>query len=201
MAAHDEDRPNATTETPETGFGLLDASRSTTGSGCPRILALDLSLTCSGFCVDGRSGVIRVKTRGMERLRDIRSATLDLISVADVLVLEGYSFGSQGRAVYQIGELGGVIRFEAFVLGTPVVEIPPSTLKKYATGRGNAPKDAMIAAAIQRFAFHGSDNNEADAYMLWAMARHAYGHPIARVPQAQSAQVAKVEWPVLEGKA
>jgi hypothetical protein len=50
----------------------------------------------------------------------------------------------------------------------------------------------MIAAAIRRFGFKGSDNNEADAYLLWCMARHAYGHPVARVPLVQSECVGKV---------
>ncbi len=163
----------------------------------PTILALDLSLTATGYCLDGESGVIRVKSKGMQRLWDIRHRIVPMADNADVLVLEGYSFGSQGRSVYQIGELGGVIRFAAFVTGTTTVEVAPSTLKKFATGRGNSPKDAMIAAAIRRFGFEGSDNNEADAFLLWCMARHAYGDPVADVPQAQAAALEKVQWPAV----
>lgn len=47
------------------------------------------------------------------------------------------------------------------------VGVPVPTLKKYATGRGNADKSQMIRAANERLAWGGSDDNEADA--LWLL--------------------------------
>jgi Holliday junction resolvasome RuvABC endonuclease subunit len=43
------------------------------------------------------------------------------------------------------------------------------TIKKHATGKGNAPKQAMIHAACKR-GFSPADDNEADAIaiLLWA---------------------------------
>ena len=169
----------------------------------PRILALDLSLVRTGVCrPDGSTSCITTgRLCGMERLdaivRNVQAACA--ATSADLLVLEGYSFGSKGRSVFDIAELGGCVRFLLYRLGIPFVDVSPSTLKKYATGKGNSPKDAMIAAAIRRFGFAGCDNNEADAYLLWCMARHMYGHPIAGVPQAQADAADKVEWPLLEG--
>jgi hypothetical protein len=48
--------------------------------------------------------------------------------------------------------------------------VPVSTIKRFATGKGNAPKDAMIAAARAR-GFSPADDNEADAIaiLLWAI--------------------------------
>jgi len=46
----------------------------------------------------------------------------------------------------------------------PYRGIPVGTVKKHATGKGNADKDAMIAAAVKRWAgFVPADDNEADA--------------------------------------
>jgi hypothetical protein len=48
--------------------------------------------------------------------------------------------------------------------------VPVGTSKKHATGRGNAPKQAMIDAARAR-GFSPADDNEADAIsiLLWAI--------------------------------
>ena len=162
-----------------------------------RILALDLSLTSTGWCVDGVTGVIKPKVRGWERINQITSAVLDLRQDCDLVVLEGYSYGSQGRAIVQIHGLGEIVRYKLWKAEVPYADVPPSTLKKYATGKGNAPKDAMIAAAIRRFGFEGCDNNEADAYLLWCLAREASGGPVAPVPALQREAAAKVPWPDL----
>lgn len=165
----------------------------------PRILALDLSLTRTGVCLDGPTHCIpAANLRGMERIDHIVRQVQALARGADLVVIEGYSFGSKGRSVFDVAELGGCVRFLLHRLGVPYVDVPPATLKKYASGKGNAPKDAMIASAIRRFGFPGSDNNEADSYLLWCMARHAYRQPIAGVPKAQAAVVDAVTWPALE---
>ncbi len=172
-----------------------DATACRTIHATPSILALDLSLTATGVCMDGVTCTVRPKARGWERIDYIAETIRDYTCEADVVVLEGYSFASNTGRVFERAELGGIVRYDIWVAEVPFVDVPPGTLKKYATGKGNAQKDAMIAAAIRRFGFKGSDNNEADAYLLWCMARHAYGHPVARVPLVQSECVGKVEWP------
>jgi Holliday junction resolvasome RuvABC endonuclease subunit len=169
----------------------------------PRILALDLSLTRTGVCKDdGACSVIRTdKLRGLPRVDHIVRQVQALARGVDLVVIEGYSFGSQGRSVFDIAELGGCVRFLLHRLGIRWVDVPPATLKKFATGKGNSAKDAMIAAAIRRFGFAGSDNNEADAFLLWCLARHAYGASVATVPAVQAGAAGKVAWPALEGAA
>lgn len=167
------------------------------------ILALDLSLTATGWCRDGETGVISTpahKTSGWERIARIARTVRDLAAGVDLVVIEGYSIGSNTGRVFDRAELGGIVRFWLWGHGLPYVDVPPQTLKKYATGKGNSPKDAMIAAAIRRFGFEGSDNNEADAYLLWCMARHAQGEPVAEVPRVQAESVGKVEWPALAAR-
>jgi len=161
----------------------------------PSILALDMSLTSTGYCLNGDSGVIRTRKRGWERIGHILGEVAGMASNADLVVIEGYSFGSQGRSVYQIAELGGVVRYHIYTWALPLVEVAPGTLKRFATGKGNSNKDAMIAAAIRRFGFEGSDNNASDAFLLWCLARAAYGEPVAPVPLVNAAAVQVPEWP------
>ncbi len=51
----------------------------------------------------------------------------------------------------------------------PYVGVPVGTIKKYATGKGNASKDEMIASVCKR-GHEPSDDNEADALAIlyWA---------------------------------
>ena len=51
-----------------------------------------------------------------------------------------------------------------------IMEVPVGTIKRHATGKGNAPKEAMIAAARAR-GFSPADDNEADAIAIlhWAI--------------------------------
>lgn len=162
----------------------------------PRILALDLSLTDTGWATDGSSGRIRSRQKGHERLKDIRQAVMRLARTADLVVIEGYSYGSQGMAVYQIAGLGEIIRHSLWMRGIPYVEIPPSTLKKWATGNGGCGKDEMIAAAIRKHGFEGSNNNEADSFLLYCMASVHY-HGVDKITKVELEQVRKIEWPVL----
>jgi crossover junction endodeoxyribonuclease RuvC len=60
------------------------------------------------------------------------------------------------------------VHFWLFQRQVTTVPISPATLKKYATGRGNAVKDEMMAAAIHRFCIASDEDNKADAYLLGA---------------------------------
>ena len=163
-----------------------------------RVLGLDLSLTATGYAYnDEVTGVIRSKARGMRRLAEIREAVLELAHEADVVVLEGYSYASANQA-HQIGELGGVVRLALHDRRIPFVDVAPAALKKFATGKGNAPKDAMIAAAIRRFGFEGSDNNEADAWMLRCMGLTYYAPTADAIFGYQLEALGKVTWPKLD---
>jgi Holliday junction resolvasome RuvABC endonuclease subunit len=58
--------------------------------------------------------------------------------------------------------------------GIPCEGVPVGTIKRHATGKGNASKEAMIAAARAR-GFNPADDNEADAIalLLWAVETNA----------------------------
>lgn len=176
-----------------------------------KIVALDLSLSHTGWAVEiiagdeshQASGAIMTKLVGMPRLAAIRDAVLEHAAGADVVVIEGYAFG-QARGTSQMhstGELGGVVRLALYEAGILFVDVAPASLKKYATGRGNAKKEEMLAAAIRRLDYDGHDHNISDALWLLAMGVHRY-KGISVVPKDHWSGLEKVNWPeIREGRA
>jgi len=168
-----------------------------------RVLGLDLSLTSTGYaCPDCGTGTISVRSRGLERLVELRDEILSHAITADVVVLEGYAFAAHAAHAHALGELGGVVRVALFEAGIPVAEVPPASLKRFATGKGAANKDAMIAAAIRHFGFEGSTNDEADAWLLRCMGLAYYDELCSSAPgpapvlSYQRQAIAKIAWPV-----
>jgi Holliday junction resolvasome RuvABC endonuclease subunit len=168
------------------------------------IAAFDLSLTATGTAAIGPDGTIEVGTiqpkreRGYERLRHIRDRVLDTAALAHVAAVEGPSFGSQGSAYHQLAGLWWYVTEGLDSLGIPLVVIPPSSIKQYATGKGNAGKDLVLAAAVRRFPHVDvNDNNAADALWAAALVRRQYADPVDNVPQVNLKALEKVEWPAI----
>ena len=73
-------------------------------------------------------------------------------------------------AAHIYGGLMATLTSWAELRGVPYQGVPVGTIKRHATGKGNAPKEAMIAAARAR-GFSPADDNEADADAIlhWAI--------------------------------
>jgi Holliday junction resolvasome RuvABC endonuclease subunit len=61
--------------------------------------------------------------------------------------IEGYSYGSVGK-VFNLAENMGLLKHKLWKNGFRFSEIPPTTIKKHATGKGNATKDIMNSQYI-----------------------------------------------------
>ncbi len=144
------------------------------------LLALDLGTT-TGWAMRSASGLITSGTAsfkpgrfdggGMRYLRFSR--WLDEIGIDG---LAGIWFEEVRRhagtdAAHVYGGLMATLTAWAEIRGIPYAGVPVGTIKKHATGKGNANKDAMIAAAVAR-GFNPKDDNEADALALlhWVQA-------------------------------
>lgn len=138
------------------------------------IVGLDLSLTATGVCRNGELHTITTKKKGVERLWAVQQEVKGYSHGCSTAMIEGYSFGSQGRAVFNIGELGGVIRLMLWIGTVKTYEVPPSTLKKYATGAGNANKSLVVQEAAKRSGITFLDDNQADAWWLWQIGLHLF---------------------------
>ena len=63
--------------------------------------------------------------------------------------VEGYSYNSTNQA-YRIAEATGILKLQLHRQGYEVCTVPPTTVKKFATGKGNADKEAMYEAYTGR---------------------------------------------------
>lgn len=119
---------------------------------------------------EGEGPCTRLKS-AYHRLRSYFRAIDDLEEVAGIC-FEGYSFGSRYKRE-AMGELGGILRVALVdVFHEPILTtVAPSTVKKYATGSGNAPKDKVMLHVYKRWNFTAETNDCADAYTLARIAR------------------------------
>jgi crossover junction endodeoxyribonuclease RuvC len=167
------------------------------------VVAFDLSLTSTGWA-DSTGGGLLVPANGcvgVPRLRWIRDRVLARSHGADVVVIEGYAFGRIEQA-HHLGELGGVVRLALSDAGNVVAEVPPSSLKMFATGKGNAPKDLVLAEAIRKLGYSGHSKDEADAIWLREMAlAHYIGLEDRGVTVPQRKALGKIAWPVITSRA
>ena len=164
-----------------------------------RVVGLDPSLTATGVAVDSLIPYVISPPRGdrgATRLAYLDKRIRETVYGADLVVIEGYSYGSKGAAAYQLGELGGVIRLAFHQMDIPVAVVAPPTVKMLATGKGNAKKEAVLAAAIRRLDYPGSDSNCSDALWLLQAALIHYGLPGAvELPKSHLRALAKIQWP------
>lgn len=164
-----------------------------------RIIAgIDPSLSCTAIAVWDGSEVLMdtIATRPygksvearMKRLEYIAARMMRFLTDHDVVAsyIEGYAFASNQRGHSEIVELGGILRWHLTSLGT-VKEVAPATLKKFATSKGNAPKDMVAANLTARYGVLFDENNSYDAYGLVRLGMVAEGIDEAATAKQQEA--------------
>ena len=87
--------------------------------------------------------------------------------------MEGYAYGSQ--MANMAGEIGAAVKLVLYQqYGIYPLVIPPTTLKKYMTGKGNAAgKSQIMLQVYKKFGIELLDDNAADAYALAKIASGA----------------------------
>lgn len=85
--------------------------------------------------------------------------------------LEGYAMGSgRGGMTFTIGESTGFLKSALYDAGLKVNIVAPTSLKKFATGKGNANKDKMYEAFVNLLSINLPDvacrSDVVDAYWL-----------------------------------
>lgn len=83
-------------------------------------------------------------TQEMERYSNIAGRFLMHILLVDrpTVYIEGYSMNSKGK-VYQIHENTSVLKLSLYQSQINYDSVPPTSVKKFATGKGNATKEVM----------------------------------------------------------
>ena len=185
------------------------------GGLLPGTIAIGIDQSLTGFAVTAlnvdrpdcyETWVYKSPYNGVKRLSDIGGWLVNKLDwlvneqrcyVQDI-AMEGTVLASHSALV--LGELAATVKltlwnyFRDFDhqdhLRVPL-QVPPMTLKKYATGKGNAKKQEMLMQMYKRWSVEFNDDNAADSY---ALARLASGYSIDAVEKAVVEQIKDIKY-------
>jgi len=143
-------------------------------------MGIDLSLTGTGLVVikDGKiveQQLIKSKPVGnkpideLARIRKIVEQIRETVDKyrPDVAVIENLAFMARNTtALTQLAGLNYFCRAMLKDYGVPFYLCAPTTLKRFATGKGNCPKDNIMMEVYKRWHVTITNNNLADGFIL-----------------------------------
>ncbi len=157
-----------------------------------RVIAIDPA-SVSGYCVFSISqdGTVKKEVSGSIGFKQRKIAILSIHDAANArygrfygwledLIVEGKE--KSEKVIVAVEEAANFTRGKAAIVvaarifgaassccyrnNVLQVDVTPGDIKKFATGRGNAPKEDVVAAMKNKYGFITTDDNEADAYAL-----------------------------------
>ena len=170
------------------------------------IVGVDLSLDSTGLAGADWTDRIGSDDDGTllgryDRLRGLTRRVWDGIHAGeppDLVVIEGPSHNSRYGHAHDRSGLWWMVVGRLLHESVPVAVVPPTCLKKYATGSGRAGKDAVLIAAVRRFPWLDiQGNDDADAAWLCSMGYDAAGQPLCVMPTDRRKVLGSVPWPDL----
>jgi crossover junction endodeoxyribonuclease RuvC len=142
-----------------------------------RYIGLDPS-TKTGLVIMGEDGKVHeqreITTKEKsdpKRFMIISDSVVQELCDGDKVVVEGFSYGSKGKGVSTQYGIGWAIRTDLVTNKIPYIEVPPTTLKKFATGKGNVKKEDMILPIYKRYGYENDSDNIRDAFILAQIGR------------------------------
>jgi Holliday junction resolvasome RuvABC endonuclease subunit len=167
------------------------------------VIGGDLSMAASGIAI-WRNGTTYTHTittpATMDKVGRWRTVVQRIWAHVDgptVVIVEDLPRGDVGGGTQLIERAGllALVEYGCDARDIPFVLVNPSTLKVYATGKGNASKQDMLTAARHMRAEPGN-HNEADAWWLATMALDNYRYGRTFAPNARQAEaLTRVRWP------
>lgn len=142
------------------------------------VVGLDVSLNGTGAArVDTHTGRALTRTlnpkglRGHQRMEFVVREVVDLIRDADYVGIEGLAFSAPSAVRDEIDGMHWQVRHTVWRRQIPYAILPPTAVKSYTAGDGNAGKLDMVRAMRQAFPqMRLSDSDdEADALAIAAM--------------------------------
>jgi hypothetical protein len=195
---------------------LFDVTAPAAAAAGPRplVIGIDSSLTSLGIATPDSADALRWKdtSKGHPRVEWLRAEVMDRSKRADLVVIEGPSYGSKMLpGQHETAGLWWILTHGLWRLGIPYAVASPHSRTIYATGHAfPAPKDqpkekrARIAKGmVHTFVVEqlgiwceGAGRYDAsDAATLAAMGLDWLGHPIVAVPKQQRRALDGVAWP------
>ncbi|MDF5756605.1 hypothetical protein [Spongiactinospora sp. TRM90649] len=171
------------------------------------VIGLDPSLTATGLAssqgwtkVIGQAGKKTMSyVERHERIAAVKTQVVAAVPQDVVLVvMEGPNYGSTDGHAFDRAHLWWDL-YAAIVFGRsiPIAICPPSVLKTYATGLGDARKREVIDAVAHHFPIWqaGRNSNRADAVILMAAGRDRLSHPLVNLPETHRRALGSIAWP------
>lgn len=132
------------------------------------------------------------------RLRHIAGDIIDTCRGASLIVVEAPAYSKNQGAAHDRAGLWWLVVARLTGAGLHVVEVEPTVVKVYATGKGNVGKDEVLAAVVRRYVdVPVADNNQADALVLAAMGARFAKLPIepgGTLPQTHTRAMLSPKW-------
>jgi hypothetical protein len=179
----------------------------------PLVIGIDSSLTSLGIATPDTADALRWKhpDRGHARLEWLRSEVLDRTKRADLVVIEGPSYGSKMLpGQHETAGLWWILTHGLWRRGIPYAVVPPHCRTIYATGSAVPAKDqpkekrARVAKGMVHtfvveqlgISCEGAGRYDAaDAATLAAIGADWLGFPLLEVPAQQRRALDGVQWP------
>lgn len=173
------------------------------------VVGLDPSLTRTGIAVldvyDRPTPVLRcVESTGKKgddwetrylRIASLTGRIVDAVPSGALVLIESPSYASASTSSHDRSGLWWRVYGRLSERGCQILTVAPSQRMKYATGKGNAPKDAVLAAAVRRYpGIDIKNNDEADAVVLLAMGLRLVGRAIDDLPKTHLAALDKIPY-------
>lgn len=143
-----------------------------------RVLALDVA-TKTGWATKNAHGlwdltIKRDESNGMKYLR-FRAKLREVCDLENInLITFERSSGMHQSSVIHQSELHGVLKLFCEESQIEYKAYSASEVKKFATGKGNAGKPLMIAAAQEKYGYTDNDDNVADALHIYHLTKQDF---------------------------
>lgn len=161
------------------------------------VIGIDPSLSETGIATPHETYTVPTKASDPARLAVIHTAAKVAATPrggCDLAVIEDLPTHAHGAGL--TGMAQGVIRLALIEAEVPYVTVPAATLKKFASGKGNATKADMRMELFKRTGLDLRNDNEVDAWWLRQIGLHLLGHPDAlALPKTHIDALTKVKTP------
>lgn len=140
-----------------------------------KILSLDIATT-TGWKTESASGTWSLKpnrgeSEGMRVVR-FKSKVREMIHMESItLVSYERPAGFHKAAIMVASEMVGVLKDLCIELNVELACYSATEIKKFATGKGNSNKEAMVQAAKAQYGYAGDSDDEADAIHLYYLTK------------------------------
>lgn len=138
-----------------------------------RVMGVDPSTKTGIAFVDGSKSVVHTeeiefkKLAGFERVSSIVARVIELKDEykPDLIIIEEMFVGHTSSAIPLI-QIGSILRYFLWQEGIRYLDVPPTVLKKFVTGKGNSKKEEVMMHVLKQWGHESKTNNTADAVGL-----------------------------------